>query len=175
MKADLRISVKDYRRSKTLKVQLAQVNFARCPQLFVRMNRQPWPNDGRPVSIHTPNEGTATEASVGKSENNLFSLWQRFVGQPVAEHFNDQVSERAYSDVSRPLHDQSRSRAHFSPAVPAQVGVSRQDAKAWFRQGAVCPSRSHRSWRLGVRLPFRRTLGSRTQRSRVRHTAWLAI
>ena len=51
MKADLRISVKDYRRSKTLKVQLAQVNYFRCPQFLVRMNGQPWPNDGRPVSI----------------------------------------------------------------------------------------------------------------------------
>jgi hypothetical protein len=51
MKTDFRISVKDYRRSKSLKVHLAQVNFSRCPQFFVRMNGRPWPADGRPVSI----------------------------------------------------------------------------------------------------------------------------
>jgi hypothetical protein len=51
MKADLRISVKDSRRSKSLKVHLAQVNFSQCPEFFVRMNGQPWLSDGRPVSI----------------------------------------------------------------------------------------------------------------------------
>jgi hypothetical protein len=51
MKSDLRISVKDYRRTKTLKIQLAQVNFSSWRQFFVRMNGVPWPTDGRPVSI----------------------------------------------------------------------------------------------------------------------------
>jgi hypothetical protein len=49
MKADLRISVKDYRRDRNLKNQLVCVPFT-AHQFFVRMNGQPWPKDGRPVS-----------------------------------------------------------------------------------------------------------------------------
>ena len=51
MKSDLRISVKDYRRTKTLKIQMAQVNFSSSRQFLVRMNGAPWPTNGRPVSI----------------------------------------------------------------------------------------------------------------------------
>ena len=49
MKADFRISVKDSRRQKTLKVLLTQVPFSR--QFWVRMNGERWPADGRPVSL----------------------------------------------------------------------------------------------------------------------------
>ena len=49
MKADLRISVKDYRRNKNLKIQLLRVPFTTSRQFWVRMNGQPWPKDGRPV------------------------------------------------------------------------------------------------------------------------------
>jgi hypothetical protein len=49
MKADFRISVKDYSRGKNLKVQLCRVPFGR--QFIVRMNGQPWPASGRPVSL----------------------------------------------------------------------------------------------------------------------------
>jgi hypothetical protein len=51
MKADLRISVKDYHRNKNLKIQLARVPFATSRQFWVRMNGQPWLTDGRPVSL----------------------------------------------------------------------------------------------------------------------------
>jgi len=51
MKADLRISVKDYSRNKNLKIQLARVPFAHSRQFWVRMNGEPWPKDGRPVSV----------------------------------------------------------------------------------------------------------------------------
>jgi hypothetical protein len=51
MKADLRISVKDHRRNKNLKVQVVRVPFARHRQFLVRMNGQPWPESGQPVSI----------------------------------------------------------------------------------------------------------------------------
>lgn len=51
MKCDLRISVKDYRRDKSLKVQLAQVPFTSARQFWVRMNGQPWPKAGQPVSL----------------------------------------------------------------------------------------------------------------------------
>lgn len=51
MKADLRISVKDYHRHKNLKIQLARRPFTGSRQFWVRMNGQPWPNDGRPVSL----------------------------------------------------------------------------------------------------------------------------
>jgi hypothetical protein len=50
MKADLRISVKDYRRNKNLKIQLVRP-YSTSRQFFVRMNGVQWPNDGRPVSI----------------------------------------------------------------------------------------------------------------------------
>jgi hypothetical protein len=50
MKADLRISVKDYHREKNLKILLVRAPFAHR-QFFVRMNGAPWPKDGRPVSI----------------------------------------------------------------------------------------------------------------------------
>jgi hypothetical protein len=49
MQADFRISVKDLRRSKTLKVQLFRVPFGR--QFLVRMDGQRWPSSGRPVSL----------------------------------------------------------------------------------------------------------------------------
>ncbi|HTX22295.1 MAG TPA: hypothetical protein VMD27_10635 [Candidatus Aquilonibacter sp.] len=51
MKPDLRISVKDYRRDKNLKIQLARVSFSSNRHFWVRMNGQPWPKDGRPVSL----------------------------------------------------------------------------------------------------------------------------
>ncbi len=51
MKPDLRISVKDSRRAKSLKIELAQVNYSRNRQFFVKMNGERWPRDGRPVSI----------------------------------------------------------------------------------------------------------------------------
>ena len=50
MKADLRISVKDYRRDKNLKVLLQRVPFS-PRQFWVRMNGAPWHTDGRPVSL----------------------------------------------------------------------------------------------------------------------------
>jgi len=49
-KADLRISINDYRRNKNLKVLLVCAPFAPC-QFYVRMNGIPWPKDRRPVSI----------------------------------------------------------------------------------------------------------------------------
>ena len=51
MKADWRISVKDYRWNKHLKVQLTQVPFARARQFWVRMNGVPWLKPGQPVSV----------------------------------------------------------------------------------------------------------------------------
>jgi hypothetical protein len=50
MKADLRISIKDYRRNKNLRILLLRTPFS-PRQFFVRMNGQPWPKDGRPVSF----------------------------------------------------------------------------------------------------------------------------
>jgi hypothetical protein len=51
MKADLRISVKDYSRNKNLKIQLVRVPFSHNRQFWVKMNGERWPKDGRPVSI----------------------------------------------------------------------------------------------------------------------------
>ena len=51
MKADLRISVKDYRRDENLKIQLLHVPFSASRQFWVRMNGVPWPEEGRPVSL----------------------------------------------------------------------------------------------------------------------------
>ncbi|MGH9723914.1 MAG: hypothetical protein ACRD41_02490 [Candidatus Acidiferrales bacterium] len=51
MKADLRISVKDYHRNKNLKIQLQRAVFTPQRQFYVRMNGSPWPKDGRPVSL----------------------------------------------------------------------------------------------------------------------------
>jgi hypothetical protein len=50
MKADLRISIKDYHRNKNLKILLRRVPFA-ARQFWVKMNGEPWPKDGRPVSL----------------------------------------------------------------------------------------------------------------------------
>jgi hypothetical protein len=50
MKADLRISIKDYRRNGSLKILLLHTPFT-ARQFFVRMNGDPWPKDGRPVSL----------------------------------------------------------------------------------------------------------------------------
>jgi hypothetical protein len=52
MKADLRISVKDHRRGKSLNILLQQVPFG-SRQFWVRMNGQPRPASGRPVSLTT--------------------------------------------------------------------------------------------------------------------------
>ena len=50
MKPALRISVKDYRRGKNLKVLLVRVPFG-PRQFWVRRNGQPWPKHARPVSL----------------------------------------------------------------------------------------------------------------------------
>jgi hypothetical protein len=50
MKADLRISIKDYQRNKNLKILLQRLPY-NSRQFYVRMNGEPWPKDGRPVSI----------------------------------------------------------------------------------------------------------------------------
>jgi hypothetical protein len=50
MQADLRISVKDNRRGKNLKILLFRTPFP-TRQFFVRMNGEPWPKDGHPVSL----------------------------------------------------------------------------------------------------------------------------
>lgn len=50
MKPDLRISIKDYRRNKNLKVLLVRTPYA-GRQFFVRMNAATWPADGQPVSL----------------------------------------------------------------------------------------------------------------------------
>jgi hypothetical protein len=47
---DLRISIKDHRRGKNLKILLYRVPFG--PRKFwVRMNGSRWPADGNPVSV----------------------------------------------------------------------------------------------------------------------------
>ena len=50
MRADVRISIKDYPRNKTLKILLFRPPYP-CRQYFVRMNHQPWPRRGQPVSL----------------------------------------------------------------------------------------------------------------------------
>ncbi len=50
MKADLRISVKDYRRNKNLKILLLAAPFT-PRRFFVRMNGAPWPKAGGSVSL----------------------------------------------------------------------------------------------------------------------------
>ena len=50
MKPDLRISIKDFRRNKSLKITLARVPYY-PRQFFVCMNGTPWPSGGRPVSM----------------------------------------------------------------------------------------------------------------------------
>jgi hypothetical protein len=47
MKADLRISIKDYRRKKNLKILLLRPPFP-GRQFLVRMNGAPWPAGGGP-------------------------------------------------------------------------------------------------------------------------------
>jgi hypothetical protein len=47
MKADLRISTKDERRAKTLKILLFRTPFS-TRQFYVRMNGQRWPGSGKP-------------------------------------------------------------------------------------------------------------------------------
>ena len=51
MKAHIRISVKDFQRNKNLKILLTRAPFTRNRQFSVKMNGQPWPKDGRPVSL----------------------------------------------------------------------------------------------------------------------------
>jgi hypothetical protein len=50
MKADLRISIKDYHRNKSLKILLTRAPFSQR-QFFVRMNGREWPKGGNPTSI----------------------------------------------------------------------------------------------------------------------------
>ena len=51
MNADPRISIKGLQRNKKLNIQLARILFACHRRFWVRMNGQPWPKDGRPVSL----------------------------------------------------------------------------------------------------------------------------
>ncbi len=50
MKADVRISIKDYHRNKNLKILLFRPPYP-CRQFFVRMNGQPWPGRARAFSL----------------------------------------------------------------------------------------------------------------------------
>ena len=50
MKAELRISIKDYRQNKKLKILLFRTPFA-TRQHYVRMNGVAWPKDRRAVSL----------------------------------------------------------------------------------------------------------------------------
>jgi hypothetical protein len=50
MKPALRISIKDYRRGKNLKVLLYRVPFG-SRSFWVRMNGNHWPKHARPVSV----------------------------------------------------------------------------------------------------------------------------
>lgn len=49
-KPDLRISVKDRRRGKTLKILLYRLPYG-SHRFWVRMNGSRWPADGKPVSV----------------------------------------------------------------------------------------------------------------------------
>jgi hypothetical protein len=50
MVPDLRISIKDHRRGKNLKILLYRVPFGQR-KFWVRMNGNHWPADGKPVSV----------------------------------------------------------------------------------------------------------------------------
>jgi len=50
MKADLRISIKDYHRNKNLKILLFRPPFP-SRGFLVRMNGKAWPGSGRPVCL----------------------------------------------------------------------------------------------------------------------------
>ena len=50
MKADLRISIKDYHRNKNLKILLLRTPFP-SRQFLLRMNGSPWPKTGQSVSL----------------------------------------------------------------------------------------------------------------------------
>jgi hypothetical protein len=50
MKADLRISIKDYHRKKNLEILLFRPPFP-CRQFLVQMNGTSWPSGGGPVSL----------------------------------------------------------------------------------------------------------------------------
>ena len=50
MKAELRISIKDYSQNKKLKILLFRTPFA-TRQYYVRMNGMAWPKDRRAVSL----------------------------------------------------------------------------------------------------------------------------
>jgi hypothetical protein len=79
MKSDLRISVKDYRRNKNLKILLFRADFTHR-QFFVRMNGAPWPADGRPVSLTKLLTGIRKELV-------------KAAGPTTASHPSDQTSE----------------------------------------------------------------------------------
>jgi hypothetical protein len=51
MKPDLRISIKDYHRNKSLKIQLSRLPYGNNRQFWVKMNGELWPKDGRAVSL----------------------------------------------------------------------------------------------------------------------------
>ncbi len=50
MKADLRISIRNYHRNRNLKILLFRPPFP-CRQFLVRMIEVPWPAKGRAVSL----------------------------------------------------------------------------------------------------------------------------
>ena len=50
MKADVRISIKDYSRKKNLKILLFRPPYP-GPQFLVSLNGAPWPVPGQPVSL----------------------------------------------------------------------------------------------------------------------------
>jgi hypothetical protein len=81
MKYDLRISVKDYRRGKNLKIQLAQLSFSSSRQFFVKMNGSPlavrWQAGFHHQSAYSPAQ-VHCKVHVPMNYTLAGSSWQRF-------------------------------------------------------------------------------------------------
>jgi hypothetical protein len=80
MKADLRISIKDYSRNKNLKVQLVRLPFG-YRQFYVQMNGQPWPSSGKPASL--TKIMAASSKDFGQSSNDSTANHTDFVELPM--------------------------------------------------------------------------------------------
>ena len=65
MKADLRISINDYHRKKSLKILLFRPPFP-GRQFLVRMNGVPWPAGGRAGVVEEADDGLAQVAGKGR-------------------------------------------------------------------------------------------------------------
>jgi hypothetical protein len=116
MKYDIRISVKDHRRRKNLKLQMAQLSYSSSRQFSAKMNGSLWPSDGRP--------GLSTE-DLRAVRRLVDQLVASTVGEP--ETYGEPLTDEDITAAARVTFatlDADESKANRQSLAPPRLCVS---------------------------------------------------